>query len=347
MAGTEDIVVLPSTEAVRKRPGMWVGDVNETGLTRLVWEVLLNTLDQHLQGAAQKVRIEVFGDGTIEIEDDGAGISFERKSYDGRPMLEVMLVDLCSGPMTGLVPVSALSAFFEIESTWGGQRARVRTERGILTERAHSLGPSTQRGTTVRLLPDNAIFSSALTPAVLAPSIEAFAWMYPQLAITWQGKEIAAQGGFAAWTRNRGLGGLDDDFLFAVPTSLGENFVDIAFGWEREDTRDRSGDVGLRSFVNFQRADDGTHILGVAEGLSAVALAYGLRASGDALTSRLVGAVHVVESDLRFGKPARNLRVTSLAKKLVSEVVQAQLPAALDCHPLAKARFLARATKAL
>lgn len=347
MAGMEDIVVLPSTEAVRKRPGMWVGDLNETGLTRLVWEVLLNTLDQHLQGAAQKVRIELFGDGTIEIEDDGAGISLEPKRDDPRPRLESLLVDLCSGPMTGLVPVSALSAFFEIETTCRGERARVRTERGIVTERAHSLGPSTQRGTTVRFLPDDTIFSSALTPAILAPSIEAFAWMYPQLAITWQGKEIAAQGGFAAWTRNRGLGGLDDDFVFAVRTSLGENFVDIAFGWECEDTRDRSGDVGLRSFVNFQRTQDGTHIPGVAEGLAAVALAYGQRASSDAFASRLVGAVHVVENDPWFSKPVRNLRVTPLARKLVSEVVQAQLPAALDCHPLAKARFLSRATKAL
>ena len=349
MAGTEDIVVLPSTEAVRKRPSMYVGDLNDgTGLQRLIWEVLLNVLDQHLQGQAHKVRIELFSDGTIEIQDDGPGISLETKRYGIKPLLDAMLVDLCSGPMSGLVSTSALCAFFEIETTCRGERARVRTERGLLTEPAHSLGASTQRGTLVRFRPDETIFAFGPTPAFLAPSIEAFAWMYPALAITWQRKEIAAQGGFAAWTRNRGLDGLDDDFVFAVRTPLGEHFVDIAFGWERADPRPRadSDNAGLLSFVNFQRTQDGTHIPGVAEGLAAVALAYGQRASSDAFASRLVGAVHVVENDPWFSKPVRNLRVTPLARKLVGEVVQAQLPAAFECHPLAKARFIVRATKA-
>jgi DNA gyrase subunit B len=346
MVEAAKIVVLPSTEAVRKRPSMYVGDLNDgTGLQRLIWEVLLNVLDQHLQGQAHRVRIELFGDGTIEIQDDGPGISLEPKRYDTRPRLDAMLVDLCSGPTSGLVPTSALSAFFEIETTCRGERARVRTERGLLTEPAHSLGPSAHRGTLVRFRPDETIFGFAPTPAFLAPSIEAFAWMYPALAITWQGKVIAAQGGLAAWTRTRAQRGLEDDFVFARRAPVGEHFVDLAFGWERADSRPRgdNDNAGLLSFVNFQRTQDGTHIPGVAEGLAAVALAYGQRASSDAFASRLVGAVHVVESDPRFSKPVRNLRVTPLAKQLVSEVVQAQLPAALECHPLAKARFLARA----
>ena len=338
------IVVLPSTEAVRKRPSMYVGDLNDgTGLQRLIWEVLLNVLDQHLQGQAHKVRIELFGDGTIEIQDDGPGISLETKRYGIKPLLDAMLVDLCSGPMSGLVPTSALSAFFEIETTCRGERARVRTERGLLTEPAHSLGASTQRGTLVRFRPDETIFGFAPTPAFLAPSIEAFAWMYPALAINWQGKVIEAQGGFAAWTRSRALSDLEDDFVFALRAPVGEHFVDLAFGWERADSRPRGDNAGLLSFVNFQRTQDGTHIPRVAEGLAAVALAHGQRASADAFASRLVGAVHVVESDPQFSKPVRNLRVTPLAKQLVSEVVQAHLPAALERHPLAKARFLARA----
>ena len=308
------IEVLPEVEAVRRRPGMFVGDPRDgTGLAHLVWEVLANVLDQHLRGEARKVRIELFGDGTIEIQDDGAGITHD-KGRDGRPLLELMLLTLWRGPTfdghlphihlglenhgLGLAPVSALCAFFEIETTCRGQRARVRTEHGLVTEPAHSLGPSTQRGTLVRFRPDETIFSFALRPELLSARLEEIAWTHPLLEITWQGKVIHSYGGLAQWTRARAMGGLEDDFVFTARTSLGENRV---------------------------------------------ALAHGLEASSDALTNRLVGAVHVTLRDPSFASPTRDVLTTVLAKQLVSEVVQAQLPAALECHPLAKARFLARA----
>lgn len=356
------IEVLSDIEAVRRRPGMFVGDPRDgTGLAHLVWEVLANVLDQHLRGEAHKVRIELFGDGIIEVEDDGAGIS-QDKNQNGVPLLELMLVTLYRGPTfdghlphvhlgldnqgLGLTPVSALCSFFEIETTCRGERARVRTERGIVTETAHSLGASARRGTLVRFRPDETIFSFALTPALLAPRLEEIAWMHPLLAITWQGKEIASRGGFGEWTRTRALGGLDDDFVFAARTLLGENFVDLAFGWERDDTRPHSDHPALLSFVNSNRTGRGTHVRGLLEGLSAVALAYGLEASSEAFSSRLVGFVHVTLRDPSFANPTRDVLTTPLAKELVSEVVQAQLPAAFECHPLAKARFIARATRA-
>ena len=353
------IEVLPGIEAVRRRPGMFVGDPRDgTGLAHLVWEVLANVLDQHLRGEARKVRIELFGDGTIEIQDDGAGISHD-KGRDGRPLLELMLLTLWRGPTfdghlphihlglenhgLGLAPVSALCAFFEIETTCRGQRARVRTEHGLVTEPAHSLGPSTRRGTLVRFRPDETIFSSALTSELLSARLEEIAWTHPLLEITWQGKVIHSYGGLARWARARALGGLDDDFVFAARTSLGENLVELAFGWERDDTRRHGEHPALLSFVNSNRTERGTHVRGLLEGLSAVALAHGLEASSDALTNRLVGAVHVTLRDPSFASPTRDVLTTVLAKQLVSEVVQAQLPAALERHPLAKARFLARA----
>lgn len=350
-------------ESVRKRPGMYVGDTRDgSGLAHLVWEVLANAVDQHLRGEARRVRIEVFYDGAVEMEDDGGGISMTPVAPEGRPVLEEVLVSMHDRPTfdghgphihlgygnhgVGLAPVSALCSFFEIETTFRGERARVRTERGLITEPAHSLGPSMQRGTLVRFRPDETVFSSALTPRLLTARLEEIAWTHPLLEITWQGKAIPSQGGLAEWTRARAFGGLEANFVFAARTTLGENFVDIAFGWEREGTRppsDRRDHAGLLSFVNSNRTEEGTHVQGLFKGLSEVALAYGQRASEDAFASRLVGAVHVVLRDPQFGAPTRDLLVTPLAKQLVSEVVQAQLPAALECHPLAKARFLARA----
>jgi|GEM_PF-2465477 len=370
MGNSGEIQVLDATQAVRMRPAMFVGDTNDgTGLAHLVWEVLSNVLDQHLRGEAQRVRIEVFADGVIEIEDDGAGISLCSVRCDGRPMLEDMLVTLYCGPISNmrqlhfhpssgrssfnLTPVSAVCAFFEIETTCMGERARVRTERGLLTEPAHSLGACTKRGSLVRFRPDETIFSSPLTPGLLAARLEEIAWTHPLLEITWQGREIHSRGGFAAWTRARALGGLEDDFVFAARTSFGENllvspseknFVDLAFGWER-DARPPSNeryDMGMRSFVNSNRTEAGTHIDGLLEGLSQVAKDLGVEATKKTYAGRLVGAVHVILHHPEFGAPTRDLLVTPLAGKLVREVVQSRLPQAMASHPEAKARLVAR-----
>ena len=103
MGNSGEIQVLDATQAVRMRPAMFVGDTNDgTGLAHLVWEVLSNVLDQHLRGEARRVRIEVFADGVIEIEDDGAGISLCSVRCDGRPMLEDMLVTLYCGPISNM-----------------------------------------------------------------------------------------------------------------------------------------------------------------------------------------------------------------------------------------------------
>ncbi len=176
--GAAQIDKLEGLEAVRKRPGMYIGDPDERGLHHCVFEVLDNSIDEHLAGYCSKIIIQIHEGGTISVIDNGRGIPVDIHPKFGIPAVELVLTNLHAGGKfgqgaykysgglhgVGAKCVNALSDFFKAEVRRGGKRHVITFERGKTTEKLHVVGtcPETQTGTAITFLPDPTIFTDTV-----------------------------------------------------------------------------------------------------------------------------------------------------------------------------------------
>ena len=173
--GAKDITVLEGLEAVRKRPGMYIGSTGPSGLHHLVYEVVDNSVDEAMAGYCTHIDITLLPDGGVEVVDNGRGIPTDLKPEYGRSAAELVLMTLHAGGKfggegykvsgglhgVGVSVVNALSVRVEVEIDRGGIRHRMTfVDGGQLEESLHEIGPSPagRRGTTVRFWPDKKIF---------------------------------------------------------------------------------------------------------------------------------------------------------------------------------------------
>ncbi len=166
---------LEGLEAVRKRPGMYIGDPDERGLHHCVFEVLDNSIDEHLAGYCSKIIIQIHEGGTISVIDNGRGIPVDMHPKFGIPAVELVLTNLHAGGKfgqgaykysgglhgVGAKCVNALSDFFKAEVRRDGKRHVITFERGKTVEKLHVVGtcPEGQTGTAITFLPDPTIFT--------------------------------------------------------------------------------------------------------------------------------------------------------------------------------------------
>ena len=166
---------LEGLEAVRKRPGMYIGDPDERGLHHCVYEVLDNSIDEHLAGFCTRIEIRIHMDGSISVIDNGRGIPVDIHPKFGIPAVELVLTNLHAGGKfgqgaykysgglhgVGAKCVNALSDWFRAEVRRDGKRHVITFERGKTKEKLHVVGscPAQQTGTTITFLPDPTIFT--------------------------------------------------------------------------------------------------------------------------------------------------------------------------------------------
>ena len=170
--GAEQIQILEGLEAVRKRPGMYIGSTSERGLHHLVYEVVDNSIDEALAGYCNHVEVTIHKDNSITVIDNGRGIPVDMHE-SGKPAVEVVLTVLHAGGKfggdgykvsgglhgVGVSVVNALSSSMEVEVKREGKIYAISFSRGLTESSLHIIGETEESGTKVHFIPDSEIFS--------------------------------------------------------------------------------------------------------------------------------------------------------------------------------------------
>ena len=167
------IQVLEGLEAVRKRPGMYIGTTSQRGLHHLVYEIVDNSIDEAMAGWCDKIEIVLHPDGSVSVQDNGRGVPSQMHKKAGRPTLEVVFAVLHAGGKfggggykisgglhgVGASVVNALSEWMEVDNAYEGHRYTLRFERGNIVRPFADMGETDRHGLYVRFKPDPEIFT--------------------------------------------------------------------------------------------------------------------------------------------------------------------------------------------
>ncbi len=170
----EDITILEGLEAVRKRPGMYIGSTSARGLHHLVWEIVDNSVDEALAGHCDKILVNILPDNIIEVVDNGRGIPVGKHPKYDKSALEIVLTVLHAGGKfendnykvsgglhgVGVSVVNALSEWTDVTVKRDGHIWYQKYERGVPVEPVKVIGDSDERGTTIRFKADHLIFET-------------------------------------------------------------------------------------------------------------------------------------------------------------------------------------------
>jgi len=167
------IQVLEGLEAVRKRPGMYIGTTSQRGLHHLVYEIVDNSIDEAMAGRCDCIEVVLHPDGSVSVQDNGYGVPSQMHKQMGRPTLEVVFTVLHAGGKfggqgykisgglhgVGASVVNALSEWMEVDNCYEGKRYTMRFERGSIAREFECVGDTDKHGLYVRFKPDAEIFT--------------------------------------------------------------------------------------------------------------------------------------------------------------------------------------------
>ena len=286
--GAEAIQVLEGLEAVRKRPGMYIGSTGPTGLHHMVYEVVDNSVDEAMAGHATSIQVRLLPDGGCEVRDDGRGIPVETSNqYPDLTAAEVVLTVLHAGGKfggsgykvsgglhgVGISVVNALSSRVEVEIDRDGRTYRMAfVDGGELSERLtpfkdSDLGPDGEprTGTTVRFWPDPTIFDETVfRAATLTERFQMMAFLNAGLAIDFTDERVDEPFETVEYRYDGGI----KDFVSHVNAAKEALFSDVGYLRQSEEGEDSSMEVEIAFQWNTGYNSDGLHSF--ANGISTI-----------------------------------------------------------------------------
>lgn len=360
--GAEQIQVLKGLEAVRKRPGMYIGSTGPRGLHHLVYEIVDNSIDEALAGYCTHIEVEILPGNVITVRDNGRGIPVDINEEEGLPAVTVVLTVLHAGGKfggsgykvsgglhgVGSSVVNALSEWFEIEVSRQGHIYHQRFERGDVKSDLEIIGDTNETGTFIKFKADPEIFTETTEYdfETLQKRLREQAFLNAGLSISLTDKRdednilsevYCYEGGIRSFVdyinKSRGLTPLHEDIMhFSVVD--GDRSAEVAMSYN-----DGYNEIIL-SFANDVRTiDGGTHEMGFKTALTRVFNDYGKKfnlikdsdkkLSGDDVREGLTAVISVKLTEAQFEGQTKgklgNTEITGLVSKMLYDKLMTYL----------------------
>ena len=374
------IQVLEGLEAVRKRPGMYIGSTSASGLHHLVYEIVDNAIDEALAGYCHHVEVTINEGDTITVQDDGRGIPVDIQAQTGRPALEVVYTVLHAGGKfggggykvsgglhgVGASVVNALSEWLEVEVAKEGHIYQMKFARGHITQEMRIIGTTDEHGTKVTFKPDPEMFDTLeYDYETLHTRMREQAFLNAGLHITITDARIGSQdkpekerfdsmcyeGGIREFVRwyNRHKTPLHEQVVY-MAGKKGDQTAEVALQYNDSFTET------IVSFANdIHTPEGGMHEEGFKRALTNVLNAYGIKKgylknddklSGDDVREGLTAIVSVKLTDAQFEGQTKAKLGNASMRTLVDAIVSDKLMQFLDENPVVARTILDKAMMA-
>jgi len=372
--GAEQIQVLEGLEAVRKRPGMYIGSTSSSGLHHLVYEIVDNSIDEALAGYCKHITVTINKGNSITVTDDGRGIPVDIQPQTGKPALEVVFTVLHAGGKfggggykvsgglhgVGASVVNALSQWLTVRVHKNGKIHEMKFARGHITQEMKIVGDTDRSGTEVTFQPDPEMFDDVIYDyTVLHDRMREEAFLNAGLAITITDDReeepvtdtMCYEGGireFATWT-NRHKNVIHNDVIYMSGTK-GDASAEIAIQYND------GFNESLQSFANDVRTPEGgMHETGFKTALTRVLNNYGTKngiikgddkVTGEDCREGITAIISVKLTDAQFEGQTKAKLGNAYIRTLVDQLVNDQLATYFEEHPATAKIILEKAMMA-
>ncbi len=369
-----EIQVLEGLEAVRKRPGMYIGSTSASGLHHLVYEIVDNAIDEALAGYCTDITVTINPGNTITVTDNGRGIPVDIQKQTGRPALEVVFTVLHAGGKfggggykvsgglhgVGASVVNALSEWLEVQVHKDGHVYEMKFSRGHITSEMRMIGDTDHTGTTVTFKPDGEMFDTLeYDYETLHTRMREQAFLNAGLRITItdarpgqeQSETMRYEGGIREFVTyiNRNKTPLHEEVIY-LAGAKDDATAEIAMQYN-----DGYNET-LVSFANdIHTPEGGMHETGFKAALTRVLNAYGLKygmikdgdkVSGEDVREGITAVISVKLTEAQFEGQTKAKLGNAYIRTLVDNIVSDQLSAYLEEHPVVARTILDKAMTA-
>ena len=380
----DSIKVLKGLEAVRKRPGMYIGDTDDgTGLHHMVYEVVDNSIDEALAGYCKNIDVMMNADGTITVKDDGRGIPIDIHKGEKKSAAEVIMTQLHAGGKfdhdsykvsgglhgVGVSVVNALSEKLQLEIHRDGQKYFIEFKEGDAKSPLKKIGKSKETGTQITFLPSKEIFSSIkFNSNTLIKRMRELAFLNKGIKITFSDltnkKEkktiFKFDGGVIEFVnfldeKREKLQNKNGNDLFKKPIYIEGKKQNVEIECSLKWNASYSEDV-FPYTNNIHQKDGGTHLLGFRSALTRVVNKYAnehnllkknkFTISGDDIKEGLTCVLSAKIPDPKFSSQTKDKLVSSEVRMIVENIVNEKLSIWFDQNPSIAKIILAKIIQA-